>query len=115
MGDADDEYTIRINFTFHYVSILIWLLSGHVCQTLTFTFHYVSILIHLNGLHNVAGCRFTFHYVSILILLCVAKQSVLSDFTFHYVSILIQKQIDRVINAKLYIPLCLYFNKYRIS
>ena len=61
------EMSVLIDFTFHYVSILIdiWH-SCTYCKT-CFTFHYVSILIQLRICRSAYRIGFTFHYVSILI------------------------------------------------
>ena len=54
-----------------------------------FTFHYVSILIFVKLAASVACPVFTFHYVSILMNEYDLKATGFSTFTFHYVSILI--------------------------
>ena len=123
-----------LNFTFHYVSILIVQRVLYSGWGLTFTFHYVSILISSESITLFLPPHFTFHYVSILIIgvpdveishyllyipLClyfneilgIEKKCNFTVFTFHYVSILMQ--ISDWLEAKgydLYIPLCLYFN-----
>ena len=76
-----------------------------------FTFHYVSILIFVKLAASVACPVFTFHYVSILMNEYDLKATGFSTFTFHYVSILMQH--GTVLSGKcpfLYIPLCFYFN-----
>ena len=78
-----------LRFTFHYVSILIVLLSSIMFTTAEFTFHYVSILIRIYPISNAFIQIFTFHYVSILIDCYFAR-----DCRPLYI----------------YIPLCLYFN-----
>ena len=105
----------------------------HADQGREFTFHYVSILIYLRRIAYRRNKLFTFHYVSILIdtrqgsvqrslsvyiPLCLyfneipqAFHNWPSSFTFHYVSILISRQLAvGMRNLSVYIPLCLYFN-----
>ena len=85
---ADQMAEAAINFTFHYVSILIFWFPGAFGD----------------------GKTFTFHYASILILAWSATFAALSYFTFHYVSILIDFGKYKGLPIYLYIPLCLYFN-----
>ena len=91
MSQGRSYKTVRPRkFTFHYVSILIGVLSCLVCRIFLFTFHYVSILIKAPSAFNTCAGVFTFHYVSILI-----KNVVQYTCTDEYI----------------YIPLCLYFNE----
>ena len=102
---------ISLNFTFHYVSILIAAsLSIPFCFS-GFTFHYVSILMpfrkHCSGYTKIL-------YIPLCLYFNCYHRSIdrkRLDFTFHYVSILILA--EEYVPFKLfplYIPLCLYFN-----
>ena len=122
-----------MDFTFHYVSILIAVQRSHTfqprhlyiplclyfnekftAQSYGCIFLYIPLCLYFNlQQEQQVGERstFTFHYVSILIALLMIHNCMSYLFTFHYVSILIcLKQVKRHLNITLYIPLCLYFN-----
>ena len=79
---------------------------------LQFTFHYGSILITAEFHCSSEIATFTFHYGSILIEIFKDIDSILTTFTFHYGSILIGNDpcIDCV-NVHIYIPLWFYSNQ----
>ena len=78
-------------FTFHYVSINIWLRSFYAyCQlSLHSTMYLLICKMHLT---NNMKIRFTFHYVSINIFYETTTWVLPRFFTFHYVSINIYKR-----------------------
>ncbi len=104
----------KSKFTFHYVSISTGVMS--LCRVVTalFTFHYVSISTRRHRRKVPSFHQFTFHYVSISTLYEFTKHPIAKLFTFHYVSISTDyRSRSDLQNYDIYIPLCIYFNKFR--
>ena len=104
---------IVVKFTFHYVSILIFTRCGRgyaICRI------YIPLCLYFNVCCQIVSRLshvFTFHYVSILIVTRLCIYFFPPWFTFHYVSILITVIWLRMLpDLYIYIPLCLYFNRY---
>ena len=120
-------------FTFHYVSISTCMACSVDRMYSSFTFHYVSIstkyippvirgriiyiplCIYFNKLINIIdkyGLVFTFHYVSISTILLLLIQTAVIH--LHSTMYLFQHSRHILLNicSDIYIPLCIYFNKY---